>query len=90
MPVPEPDLLADLARRYRRQERLVRSAPHDLGRRRRLEETAYTLRVLTGRTTAHEAVRAAEVALAGCGLVPAARTPRRPDTGPGARSGHRH
>ncbi|MEV0848086.1 DUF5133 domain-containing protein [Streptomyces sp. NPDC049954] len=76
MPVPEHDLLADLARRYRHQERLVRTAPHDLGRRRRLEETAYTLRVLTGRATAHEAVRAAEVGLAGAGRVPVARTPR--------------
>lgn len=76
MPVPEHDLLADLARRYRHQERLVRTAPHDLGRRWRLEETAYTLCVLTGRATAHEAVRAAEVRPAGTGRVLGARVPR--------------
>lgn len=73
LPPPEDALLSALARRYRHQAHLVRAAPHDLSHRRRLEDTAYTLRVLTGRGTAHEALRAAEFA-AGTGRVPEART----------------
>ncbi|OON78027.1 DUF5133 domain-containing protein [Streptomyces tsukubensis] len=89
MPPPDRDLLTELVRRYRHQEHLVRSAPRDLTRRRRFEDTSYTLRLLTGRPTGREAVLAAERAAAdGAGgrvegppragrKVPTARSPTR-------------
>ncbi|MFJ5091979.1 DUF5133 domain-containing protein [Streptomyces sp. NPDC088674] len=56
MPLPQDVLLDGLLRRYRRQEHRVRRAPADLRERRRREETADALRVLTGRPTTADAV----------------------------------
>lgn len=64
MLLPDKAGLAQLLRRYRTWERLVLREPHDPVRRRRLDDVAYTLCVLMGHRTAHEAIRAAESYLA--------------------------
>ncbi|MFJ9852454.1 DUF5133 domain-containing protein [Streptomyces sp. NPDC101150] len=64
MLLPDRTVLASQLRRYRVWEDLVDAEPHDAARRRRLEDVAYTLCVLTGRRTAREAVIAAESFLA--------------------------
>ncbi|MET4921921.1 DUF5133 domain-containing protein [Streptomyces sp. PSRA5] len=60
MLLPDKAGLAQLLRRYRTWERLVLREPHNSVRRRRLDDVAYTLCVLMGHRTAHEAIRAAE------------------------------
>ncbi|WP_044365457.1 DUF5133 domain-containing protein [Streptomyces natalensis] len=64
MLLPDKTVLASHLRRYRLWEDLVHAEPRDPARRRRLEDVAYTLCVLTGRRTAREAVTAAESYLA--------------------------
>ncbi|WP_433343823.1 DUF5133 domain-containing protein [Streptomyces sp. CA-253872] len=56
MSLPQDALLDGLLRRYRHQAQRVRRAPADLRARRRLEETADALRVLTGRRTTADAL----------------------------------
>lgn len=60
MLLPDTNTVDRLLRHYRTQERSVLARPRDLSVRRRFEDTAYTLCVLMGERTAHEAVRAAE------------------------------
>ncbi|WP_381792328.1 DUF5133 domain-containing protein [Streptomyces niveus] len=60
MLLPDKARLAQLLRRYRIWEQLVLQEPHNSVRRRRLDDAAYTLCVLMGHRTAHEAIRAAE------------------------------
>ncbi|WP_405793235.1 DUF5133 domain-containing protein [Streptomyces sp. NBC_01506] len=60
MLLPDKARLAQLLRRYRTWEQLVLQEPHNSVRRRRLDDAAYTLCVLMGHRTAHEAIRAAE------------------------------
>ncbi|MFI6079781.1 DUF5133 domain-containing protein [Streptomyces sp. NPDC051217] len=60
MLLPDKAGLAQLLRRYRTWEQLVLQEPHNPVRRRRLDDVAYTLCVLMGHRTAHEAIRAAE------------------------------
>ncbi|KQX14858.1 hypothetical protein ASC82_06190 [Streptomyces sp. Root431] len=60
MLLPDTNTVDRLLRHYRTQERSVLARPCDLSVRRRFEDTAYTLCVLMGERTAHEAVRAAE------------------------------
>lgn len=60
MLLPDKARLAQLLRRYRICEQLVLQEPHNSVRRRRLDDAAYTLCVLMGHRTAHEAIRAAE------------------------------
>ncbi|MET9678589.1 DUF5133 domain-containing protein [Streptomyces sp. NPDC006482] len=60
MLLPDRNTVDRLLRHYRTQERSVLARPCDLSVRRRFEDTAYTLCVLMGERTAHEAVRAAE------------------------------
>ncbi|MFI9209377.1 MULTISPECIES: DUF5133 domain-containing protein [unclassified Streptomyces] len=60
MLLPDTNTVDRLLRHYRTQERSVLDSPCDLSVRRRFEDTAYTLCVLMGERTAHEAVRAAE------------------------------
>lgn len=60
MLLPDKAGLAQLLRRYRTWEQLVLQEPHNSVRRRRLDDVAYTLCVLMGHRTAHEAIRAAE------------------------------
>ncbi|MFI6416368.1 DUF5133 domain-containing protein [Streptomyces sp. NPDC050842] len=60
MLLPDANTVDRLLRLYRTQERSVLARPCDLSVRRRFEDTAYTLCVLMGERTAHEAVRAAE------------------------------
>ncbi|MET9551860.1 DUF5133 domain-containing protein [Streptomyces sp. NPDC006645] len=60
MLLPDKAGLAQLLRRYRTWEQLVLQEPHNSARRRRLDDVAYTLCVLMGHRTAHDAIRAAE------------------------------
>lgn len=60
MLLPDKAGLAQLLRRYRTWEQLVLQEPHNSVRRRRLDDVAYTLCVLMGHRTAHDAIRAAE------------------------------
>lgn len=60
MLLPDTNTVDRLLRHYRTQERSVLARPCDLSVHRRFEDTAYTLCVLMGERTAHEAVRAAE------------------------------
>ncbi|WP_286160395.1 DUF5133 domain-containing protein [Streptomyces yunnanensis] len=64
MLLPDKSVLASLLRRYRVWERVVLADPHDPVARRRLEDLAYTLCVLMGRRTVHEAIIEAEQYLA--------------------------
>ncbi|MEV8347676.1 DUF5133 domain-containing protein [Streptomyces niveus] len=63
MLLPDKAGLAQLLRRYRTWEQLVLQEPHNSLRRRRLDDVAYTLCVLMGHRTAHDAIRAAETYL---------------------------
>ncbi|MEV8334592.1 DUF5133 domain-containing protein [Streptomyces niveus] len=65
MLLPDKAGLAQLLRRYRTWEQLVLQEPHNSLRRRRLDDVAYTLCVLMGHRTAHDAIRAAETYLGG-------------------------
>ncbi|MGW6394153.1 DUF5133 domain-containing protein [Streptomyces sp. NPDC055103] len=60
MLLPDTNTVDRLLRHYRTQERSVLARPCDLSARRSFEDTAYTLCVLMGERTVHEAVRAAE------------------------------
>ncbi|KOG33106.1 MULTISPECIES: DUF5133 domain-containing protein [Streptomyces] len=60
MLLPDRNTVDRLLRHYRTQERTVLASPCDLSARRRFEDTVYTLCVLMGERTAHEAVHAAE------------------------------
>ncbi|GAA2770868.1 DUF5133 domain-containing protein [Streptomyces showdoensis] len=64
MLLPDRNTIDRLLRSYRAQERKVLSRPCDPAVRRRLEDTSYTLCVLMGVRSAHEAVHAAEHYLA--------------------------
>ncbi|MEX0168352.1 DUF5133 domain-containing protein [Streptomyces sp. LMG1-1-1.1] len=60
MLLPDINTVDRLLRHYRAQEQTVLASPCDPSARRRFEDTAYTLCVLMGERTAHEAVHAAE------------------------------
>ncbi|MCX4825351.1 DUF5133 domain-containing protein [Streptomyces sp. NBC_01142] len=60
MLLPDKAVLAAVLHRYRAWELLVLAEPENLARRRRLEDLTYTLCVLMGQRTAHEAILAAE------------------------------
>ncbi|MEW1675085.1 DUF5133 domain-containing protein [Streptomyces noursei] len=70
MLLPDKSVLVDLLRRYRVWERVVLADPHDPAARRQLEDLAYTLCVLMGRRTVHEAILAAERYVAAGRTVP--------------------
>ncbi|MEW1658067.1 MULTISPECIES: DUF5133 domain-containing protein [unclassified Streptomyces] len=70
MLLPDKSVLASLLRRYRVWERVVLADPHDPAARSQLEDLAYTLCVLMGRRTVHEAIVEAERYLAADQTVP--------------------
>ncbi|MFF0626472.1 DUF5133 domain-containing protein [Streptomyces sp. NPDC004296] len=70
MLLPDKSVLAALLRRYRGWEQVVLADPHDPAALRRLEDLAYTLCVLMGRRTVHEAIIEAERYLATDRTVP--------------------
>ncbi|MHB6905983.1 DUF5133 domain-containing protein [Streptomyces sp. CB02959] len=70
MLLPDKSVLAALLRRYRVWEQVVLADPHDPAALRRLEDLAYTLCVLMGRRTVHEAIIEAERYLATDRTVP--------------------
>ncbi|MFE0652611.1 DUF5133 domain-containing protein [Streptomyces sp. NPDC059534] len=71
MLLPDRNTVDRLLRHYRTQERTVLDSPCDLSARRRFEDTVYTLCVLMGERTAHEAVYAAERYVTGVRPAPA-------------------
>ncbi|MEV8585626.1 DUF5133 domain-containing protein [Streptomyces sp. NPDC051180] len=76
MLLPDRNTVDRLLRHYRAQERTVLDSPCDPTARRRFEDTVYTLCVLMGVRTAHEAVHAAERYVTGARPAPAALADR--------------